>query len=50
MGAGRGSWEEAVPERREPGMPNMWEHTCNLSTSEAEVRELPQVLGHPGPM
>lgn len=50
MGGGRGSCEEVRPEKRELGMPSMWTHTCNLRASEAEARELPQVLGHPGPM
>lgn len=50
MGEERGSCEEVRPEKRELGMPYLWAHTCNLRASEAEARELPQVLGHPGPM
>jgi len=50
MGEGKGSCEEVMPEKRELGMPSVWAHTCNLSASEAEARESPRVLGHPGPM
>lgn len=50
MGEGRSSCEEVRPEKGELAMPSMWTHTCNLSASEAEARDLPQVLGHPGPM